>query len=203
MPSRTPPTGRMKKPTPNVAVVSSSEAYWLSAGKKSRAMITEKKPKTMKSYHSRALPTTAAAIWRGFGVSCAGDIPCPVLPLTPSYRPHSSDCSRDGHRGHVGRLPEVHPCRPKSLALRFVPPARTRFCPWMNSASGEEASASTNHSSPGSVLASSRRSAAERLWRSEEPAPPSRPIRHSDGESGGGSRRRKKRALDARDRLRR
>jgi hypothetical protein len=31
----------MKKPTPNVAVVSNSEAYWLSAGKNRRAMIKE------------------------------------------------------------------------------------------------------------------------------------------------------------------
>src|SRR5215831_6582058 len=67
MPSRMPPTGRMKKPTPKVAVVSKSEAYWLSAGKNKRAMITAKNPKTMKSYHSRALPITAAAIWNGFG----------------------------------------------------------------------------------------------------------------------------------------
>ena len=52
----------MKKPTPKVAVVSKSEAYWLSLGKNNRAMITVKKPKTMKSYHSRAFPITAAAI---------------------------------------------------------------------------------------------------------------------------------------------
>jgi len=43
-------------------VVSKSEAYWLSLGKNNRAMITVKKPKTMKSYHSRAFPITAAAI---------------------------------------------------------------------------------------------------------------------------------------------
>jgi hypothetical protein len=52
----------MKKPTPNVAVVSNSEAYWLSAGKNNRAIMTAKNPKTMKSYHSSALPITAAAI---------------------------------------------------------------------------------------------------------------------------------------------
>src|SRR5215469_11481548 len=57
----------MKKPTPKVAVVSSSEAYWLSAGKNNRAMTTVRKPKIMKSYHSSAFPTTAAAIWRIFG----------------------------------------------------------------------------------------------------------------------------------------
>jgi hypothetical protein len=62
MPSKIPPTGRMKKPTPKVPVVSNSEAYWLSLGKNSRAMTTAKKPNTMKSYHSRALPITAAVI---------------------------------------------------------------------------------------------------------------------------------------------
>ncbi len=39
-----PPTGRMKKPTPNVASDISSDAYWLSAGKNSRAMMPEKNP---------------------------------------------------------------------------------------------------------------------------------------------------------------
>src|SRR5215469_11726530 len=57
----------MKKPTPKVAVVSSSEAYWLSVGKNNREMTTVRKPKIMKSYHSSAFPTTAAAIWRVFG----------------------------------------------------------------------------------------------------------------------------------------
>src|ERR1700730_1416055 len=62
-----PPTGRMKKPTPKVAVVSSSEAYWLSEGKNNREMTSARKPKIMKSYHSSAFPITAAAIWRIFG----------------------------------------------------------------------------------------------------------------------------------------
>ena len=62
MPRRIPPTGRMKKPTPKVAVASNSEAYWLWVGKNNREMIAVKKPKTMKSYHSSALPITAAAI---------------------------------------------------------------------------------------------------------------------------------------------
>ncbi len=61
-----PPTGRMKKPTPKVAVVSKSDAYWLSAGKNRREMTTAKNPKTMKSYHSSALPMTAAATCSGF-----------------------------------------------------------------------------------------------------------------------------------------
>ncbi len=61
-----PPTGRMKYPTPNVAIVSSNDAYSLSAGKNSREMMTVRKPKTMKSYHSSAFPITTAAIWNGF-----------------------------------------------------------------------------------------------------------------------------------------
>jgi hypothetical protein len=56
----------MKYPTPNVAIVSSNDAYSLSAGKNSREMMTVKNPKTMKSYHSRAFPITTAAIWNGF-----------------------------------------------------------------------------------------------------------------------------------------
>jgi hypothetical protein len=35
----------MKNPMPKVAVVSSSEAYWLSAGKNNREMTTVRKPK--------------------------------------------------------------------------------------------------------------------------------------------------------------
>src|ERR1700683_43093 len=77
MPSKIPPTGRMKKPTPNVAVVSKSEAYWLSLGKNNFAMITVKKPNTRKSYHSSALPITAAAIWKGFSAGCMVDIGSP------------------------------------------------------------------------------------------------------------------------------
>src|SRR6516165_4253907 len=61
-----PPTGRMKKPPPKVAVVSNSEAYWVSEGKNSREMTTVRKPKIIKSYHSRAFPITAAATWRDF-----------------------------------------------------------------------------------------------------------------------------------------
>ena len=72
----------MKKPTPNVAVVSNSEAYWLSAGKNRRAMITVKKPKTMKSYHASALPITAATIWNGFGAPEAVGIVCLSLSLS-------------------------------------------------------------------------------------------------------------------------
>ena len=63
------PTGRMKKPTPNVAVVSNNEANWLSAGKNSREITTVRTPKIMKSYHSSAFPITAAATWSGFGVA--------------------------------------------------------------------------------------------------------------------------------------
>ncbi|MNG00346.1 hypothetical protein D3C84_832770 [compost metagenome] len=43
-PSSTPPTGRMKKPTPKVARAISSEAYSLSVGKNSRAMMLDRKP---------------------------------------------------------------------------------------------------------------------------------------------------------------
>jgi hypothetical protein len=56
----------MKNPTPNVAMVSSNEPYSLLLGKNNREMTTVKKPKTMKSYHSSALPITTAAIWKGF-----------------------------------------------------------------------------------------------------------------------------------------
>src|SRR5215212_8646003 len=57
-----PPTGRIKKPTPKVAVVSKSEAYSLPAGKNRREIMTVKKPYTTKSYHSSAFPITAATI---------------------------------------------------------------------------------------------------------------------------------------------
>ncbi|MNN17941.1 hypothetical protein D3C81_1311400 [compost metagenome] len=43
-PSNTPPTGRMKKPTPKVAKAISSEVYSLSEGKNRRAMMLERKP---------------------------------------------------------------------------------------------------------------------------------------------------------------
>ena len=42
-PSTMPPTGRMKKPTPNVATASSSEVSSLPVGKNSLAMMTAKK----------------------------------------------------------------------------------------------------------------------------------------------------------------
>ena len=42
MPSKTPPTGRMKKPTPKVASAISRDAYSSSEGKNSRAMIWRK-----------------------------------------------------------------------------------------------------------------------------------------------------------------
>ncbi|MNJ45735.1 hypothetical protein D3C77_408430 [compost metagenome] len=44
MPSNTPPTGRMKKPTPKVARAISSEAYSSSEGKNCRAMMLARKP---------------------------------------------------------------------------------------------------------------------------------------------------------------
>src|SRR5215470_8806600 len=86
MPSNIPPTGRMKKPTPKVAVVSRSEAYWLSLGQNNRAMITVKKPKTMKSYHSRAFPITAAAICKGFGVIRELDMSVALLRKRDGWR---------------------------------------------------------------------------------------------------------------------
>src|SRR5215510_1947676 len=61
-----PPTGRIKNPTPNVAMVSSNAPYSVSVGKNSREMMTVRNPNTTKSYHSSALPITTAAIWSGF-----------------------------------------------------------------------------------------------------------------------------------------
>ena len=58
-------------------MVSNSEAYWVSLGKNNRAMITVKKPKTRKSYHSSALPITAAATWKGFIAGWIVDIVSP------------------------------------------------------------------------------------------------------------------------------
>ena len=55
-----PPIGRIKKPTPKVAVVFSRASSSLSSGKNNREMITVRNPKTTKSYHSSALPITAA-----------------------------------------------------------------------------------------------------------------------------------------------
>ena len=43
-PSTMPPSGRVRKPTPNVAQVASSEMVGFVAGKYSLAMITAKKP---------------------------------------------------------------------------------------------------------------------------------------------------------------
>src|ERR1700688_2007407 len=86
MPSRMTPTGRMKKATPKVAVVSNSEAYWVSAGKNSREMTTVRNPKTMKSYHSSALPITAAAICRALGVERRTGIGVPLHCFTGKSR---------------------------------------------------------------------------------------------------------------------
>ncbi len=72
IPRTTAPTGRMKKPTPKVANVSSNAAYSLDAGKNRRAMITLTKPKTTKSYHSNALPITAAATCCARGIRAHG-----------------------------------------------------------------------------------------------------------------------------------
>ncbi len=63
-PSTMPPTGRMKKPTPNVATASSSEVSSLPVGKNSLAMMTAKKLYTVKSNHSSPLPSTVAMIAR-------------------------------------------------------------------------------------------------------------------------------------------
>ena len=65
-PNTMPPIGRMKNATPNVAVVSSSDEYSLEVGKNSSAITTVMKPNTVKSYHSSALPITAAATARRF-----------------------------------------------------------------------------------------------------------------------------------------
>ena len=75
-PINTPPTGRMKNPTPKVAIANNREAYSLSAGKNKREMMTVINPYTTKSYHSKALPITAATIWRVRGVLC-----CILFPL--------------------------------------------------------------------------------------------------------------------------
>ena len=63
-PSTMPPTGRMKKPTPNVATASSSEVSSLPVGKNSFAMMTAKKLYTVKSNHSSPLPSTVAMMAR-------------------------------------------------------------------------------------------------------------------------------------------
>jgi len=86
-PSTIAPTGRMKKPTPKVAKVSSSEAVSSDAGKKSLEMIALTNPKTTKSYHSRAFPTTAATICRvrGTDLAIARSVgPASVSPRMPS-----------------------------------------------------------------------------------------------------------------------
>ncbi|MCY1178733.1 hypothetical protein D9M73_190990 [compost metagenome] len=44
MPSKMPPTGRMKKPTPKVARAISNDAYSSSEGKNWRAMMLARKP---------------------------------------------------------------------------------------------------------------------------------------------------------------
>ncbi|MNN07696.1 hypothetical protein D3C81_1205270 [compost metagenome] len=59
-----PPTGRMKKPTPNVATASSSDDRSSPVGKNSLAMITAKKLYTVKSNHSSPLPITVAMMAR-------------------------------------------------------------------------------------------------------------------------------------------
>src|ERR1700733_3295969 len=65
MPSRVPPSGRMKNPTLNVPSDSSSEVSGLATGKKSFAMMAANTPYSMKLYHSSPLPITAAATARG------------------------------------------------------------------------------------------------------------------------------------------
>ncbi|EES44895.1 conserved hypothetical protein [Burkholderia mallei PRL-20] len=56
----------MKNATPNVAVVRSSDEYSLLVGKNNWAITTVMKLKTVKSYHSSALPITAATTARRF-----------------------------------------------------------------------------------------------------------------------------------------
>src|SRR5437016_14373725 len=65
-------------------------------------MTIAKKPNTMKSYHSSALPTTAAAIWRGFGVDWLAGIAAKVMKAPPR------NGWRHGitHRGHARRRDE-------------------------------------------------------------------------------------------------
>src|SRR5712671_2412250 len=56
------------------------------------------KPKQMKSYHSSALPMTAAATWRGFGVRGRADMAAMVMipPTSPlRRRDYPLSCARD------------------------------------------------------------------------------------------------------------
>src|SRR5262245_60018895 len=101
-----PPSGRIKNPTPKVAVVSNNEAYWLPAGKNKRAMMTVKNPKTMKSYHSSALPITAAAIWNGFGANGVGDMISPNVTLRGRLSREPGFSQAVGEAGAVFRPPE-------------------------------------------------------------------------------------------------
>ena len=59
-----PPTGRIRKPTPNVAVVSSSWPYPEAAGKNSGPITSIRNVKTVKSKNSSALPMVVPAITR-------------------------------------------------------------------------------------------------------------------------------------------
>src|SRR6516164_5572222 len=88
-----PPIGRIKKPMPKVAVVNSSEAYRLSAGKNSRDMTTVRKPKTKKSYHSSAFPIAAAAIWRIIGADRLAGLVAKFINLPPWIVP-TTRCRR-------------------------------------------------------------------------------------------------------------
>src|SRR4249920_947073 len=109
----------MKKPTPKVAVVSNSEAYWVSEGKNSREMTTVRKPKMIKSYHSRAFPITAAATWRVFGA----DRPAVFISIPPETA--ATQCSplrslrvqMGAHKRVSVDFREGRPPRARTLAL--------------------------------------------------------------------------------------
>ena len=64
MPINTPPIGRTMNALPNTARLSIREIAEFAAGKNCLEMITDRKPYTMKSYHSNALPILAAMIAR-------------------------------------------------------------------------------------------------------------------------------------------
>lgn len=58
------PTGRIRNPTPKVAVVSSNWPYADASGKNDGPMNSIRKLKTVKSKNSRALPMVVPAITR-------------------------------------------------------------------------------------------------------------------------------------------
>ena len=85
-PSRSPrrpkikaPTGRKKKPAPKSASAASRPAVGSSSAKKFLAMTGVKAPKTKKSYHSKVVPATDAAITVRMEIGGAADAAMPDI----------------------------------------------------------------------------------------------------------------------------